>query len=465
MDARELFAPIGPSYDRVGALLSFGQDPLWRRFLVSRLPRDRGHVLDVATGTGLVAAGLVRRGFRVTGVDQSPEMLAGARRRFGGSVELVEAAAESLPFPDGAFKHLTFTYLLRYVSAPGATLAELARVVRPGGVVASLEFGVPHGVARPAWELYVRAGLPLAGRVLRNGWLEVGEFLGGSIRSFWKAYPQERQLELWSAAGIEEVRVLRLSLGGGRDVGPSPVSAPSARPSWYALETGGWRDYVTLLHPPYTAWHLSYVVIGGCLAPVVAWGRLGAAVVAFGLAVGIGAHALDELSDRPLGTSIPSSVLAGLAALAIAGACAIGVAGAVTFEPWLLVLVPVGLFLVLAYNLELLGGRFHSDLWFGLAWGGFPVICGYAAVAGDLGVAAFLGAAFGVLLSLAQRVLSNDVRRVRRSVVRVSGELELRDGSREALDAERLIAAEERGLRLLAATVVVLASALVALRL
>src|SRR5207344_1751538 len=218
-----------------------------------------------------------------------------------------------------------------------------------------------------------------------------------------------------------------------RDVGPSPVSAPSARPSWYALETGGWRDYVTLLHPPYTAWHLSYVVIGGCLAPVVAWGRLGAAVVAFGLA--------------------------------IAGACAIGVAGAVTFEPWLLVLVPVGLFLVLAYNLELLGGRFHSDLWFGLAWGGFPVICGYAAVAGDLGVAAFLGAAFGVLLSLAQRVLSNDVRRVRRSVVRVRGELELRDGSREALDAERLIAAEERGLRLLAATVVVLASALVALRL
>ena len=152
MNARELFAPIGPSYDRVGALLSFGQDPLWRRFLVSRLPRDHGHVLDVATGTGLVAAELVRRGFRVTGVDQSPEMLAGARRRFGGSVELVEASAESLPFPDGAFDHLTFTYLLRYVGDPGATLVELARVVRPGGVVASLEFGVPRGVARPAWE-------------------------------------------------------------------------------------------------------------------------------------------------------------------------------------------------------------------------------------------------------------------------------------------------------------------------
>jgi hypothetical protein len=243
------------------------------------------------------------------------------------------------------------------------------------------------------------------------------------------------------------------------------VSAPSARPSWYALETGGWRDYVTLLHPPYTAWHLSYVVIGGCLAPAVAWGRLGAAVAAFALAVGVGAHALDELSGRPLRTSIPAPVLAGLAAVSIAGACAIGVVGAVTFQPWLVALVPVGLFLVLAYNLELLGGQFHSDLWFGLAWGGFPVICGYAAVAGDLGVAAFLGAAFGVLLSLAQRVLSNDVRRVRRRVVRVTGELELRDGGREPLDAEHLIAAEERGLRLLAATVVVLAAALVAFRL
>ena len=130
-------------------------------------------------------------------------------------MELVEAAVESLPFPDGAFDHLTFTYLLRYVGDPGATLVELARVVRPGGVVASLEFGVPHGVARPAWELYVRTGLPLAGRVLRNGWREVGDFLGASIRSFWDAFPPERQLELWDAAGIREVQVRRLSLGGG----------------------------------------------------------------------------------------------------------------------------------------------------------------------------------------------------------------------------------------------------------
>ena len=248
-------------------------------------------------------------------------------------------------------------------------------------------------------------------------------------------------------------------------MGPTPMSAPSARPSWYALETGGWRDYVTLIHPPYTAWHLSYVVIGGCLAPIVAWGRLTATVVAFGLAVGIGAHALDELRGRPLRTSIPSSILVGLAALSLATACAIGVVGAIAFEPWLVALVPLGVFLVLAYNLELLGGRFHSDLWFGLAWGGFPVICGYAAVAGDLSVAALLAAAFAVLLSLAQRALSNHVRFVRRRVAAVDGELELRDGSRERLDADRLIAAEERGLRLLAAASVVLAAALVAFRL
>jgi len=213
--ARALFAPLGPSYDRVGAALSLGQDPLWRRFLVSRLPAGGGHVLDVATGTGLVAAELRRRGFRVTGLDQSPGMLAVARRRFGDRVELVEGSAEALPFPDGSFDHLTFTYLLRYVDDPRRTLAELARVVRPGGTVASLEFGVPARVVRPLWELHVRVGLPLAGKVLRNGWEEVGGFLGGSIRAFWAAYPLERQLDLWHAAGLRDVEVRRLSLGGG----------------------------------------------------------------------------------------------------------------------------------------------------------------------------------------------------------------------------------------------------------
>jgi hypothetical protein len=251
--------------------------------------------------------------------------------------------------------------------------------------------------------------------------------------------------------------------------GSSPLVAPGlradgARPAWYALRAGGWRDYVTVLHPPYTAWHLSYVVIGGCLAPAVAWGRLGLAVAAFALAVGVGAHALDELRGRPLATRIPDAVLVALASVSIAGACAIGLAGAVVYEPWLALLVPIGLFLVLAYNLELAGGRFHTDLWFGLAWGGFPLVCGYAAVAGEIAPAALAGATFAVLLSLAQRALSSHVRRVRRAALAVRGELVLRTGEREPLDAEGFTRPAERALRLLTAATLVLAAALVAVR-
>lgn len=240
---------------------------------------------------------------------------------------------------------------------------------------------------------------------------------------------------------------------------------PAERPAFYALAPGGWRDYVTLLHLPYTAWHLSYVVIGGCLAPLVVWGRLGAVVAAFALAVGVGAHSLDELRGRPLRTAIPDGVLMGLATVSIASACAIGIAGAIAFDAWLALLVPVGLFLVLAYNLELLGGRLHTDLWFGLAWGGFPAISGYAAVAGSIRLEAVLAAGFAVLLSLAQRVLSSRVRYVRRRVGSVQGELWLRDGTTEQLDGARLIAVEERALRLLTAATVSLAAALVVLRL
>jgi len=239
---------------------------------------------------------------------------------------------------------------------------------------------------------------------------------------------------------------------------------PVSRPAWYALERGGWRDYVTLLHPPYTAWHLSYVVIGGCLAPVVAWERLGAVLAAFALAVGVGAHALDELNGRPLRTKIPHRVLVALAGVSIVGACTIGLVGALTFEAWLALLIPLGLFLVLAYNLELAGGRFHSDVWFGLAWGGFPVLNGYAAVAGDIRGVTVLAAVFAVLLSLAQRVLSHQVRHVRRRVIAVRGELELADASREPLDARRLTAPAETGLRLLSLATVVLAATLVAFR-
>lgn len=213
--ARALFAPLGPSYDRVGAALSFGQDPRWRRFLVSRLPADRGHVLDVATGTGLVASALLERGYRVTGLDQSPGMLARARERFDGRVDLIEASAEELPFPDASFDHLTFTYLLRYVDDPGATLRELARVVRPGGTIAMLEFGLPRGIWRPPWDIWVAIGLPVAGRLLSPGWHEVGRFLGPSIREFHARYPAPALTRLWEEAGLAEVRSRRMSLGGG----------------------------------------------------------------------------------------------------------------------------------------------------------------------------------------------------------------------------------------------------------
>lgn len=213
--AIDLFAPLGATYDRVGAVLSLGQDPRWRRYLVRRLPLDGGHVLDVATGTGLVAEELVRRGFTVTGLDQSEEMLAVARERLGGRAALVSGHAEELPFESGSFDHLTFTYLLRYVDDPAAALAELARVVRPGGTIAMLEFGVPDGVWHWPWRLYVDVALPLAGRAISPGWHEVGRFLGGSIRELWRRVPEDRMLELWRAAGIAEPRLRPLTLGGG----------------------------------------------------------------------------------------------------------------------------------------------------------------------------------------------------------------------------------------------------------
>ena len=220
---KALFAPIAPTYDRYANLLSFGQDPRWRRFLVSRLeagPADT--VLDVATGTGAVAIEIARRsGAHVVGLDQSPEMLAHARERIiraglGDRIELHEGRAETLPFADSSFAALSFTYLLRYVANPAATMRELARVVRPGGIVASLEFGVPpRPLPRTAWELYVRLGLPAAGALVSDGWRDVGRFLGPSIRKLYADGGLERILDCWLAAGIEEVRYRRLSLGGG----------------------------------------------------------------------------------------------------------------------------------------------------------------------------------------------------------------------------------------------------------
>jgi hypothetical protein len=245
-------------------------------------------------------------------------------------------------------------------------------------------------------------------------------------------------------------------------VGTTRVSRP--RTAFYALEPGGWRDYVTLLHPPYTAWHLSYVAIGAGLAPDFSGRRLAAALAAFFLALGIGAHALDELRGRPLGTRIPSRLLVLLAAISIAGAVAIGIASALAWTPWLLLFVAFGGFIVVAYNLELFSGRFHNDLWFALSWGAFPLLTGYFVVAEELRAEGLLAASFAALLSHAQRLLSTHVRFVRRRVTAVSGTIELDDGTREQVTAETLQRTPERALQILAAATVALAAALVVLR-
>ena len=224
-------------------------------------------------------------------------------------------------------------------------------------------------------------------------------------------------------------------------------------PAFYALEGGAWRDYVTLLHLPYTAWHLSYVVIGAALSPEFAGRRLLAALASFFLALGIGAHALDELNGRPLRTGIPDRVLIGLAAVSIAAATAIGVAAALAWTLWLLVFVAVGAFLVVAYNLELFGGVFHTDLWFALAWGAFPLLTAYFVVAEEVTLEAGLAAVFALTTSLAQRTLSTEVRAIRRS------------GEFDETAARSMVAGRETALRALAAAMVSLAAGLVALRL
>jgi demethylmenaquinone methyltransferase/2-methoxy-6-polyprenyl-1,4-benzoquinol methylase len=222
--ALQLFEGLPRRYDLAGALLSFGQDPRWRRAMVRQIrAASDDRVLDVATGTGMVATALVRRyDCSVVGLDQSPEMLAGARakleadRRLAERVTLVRGEAESLPFGDGDFDHLTFTYLLRYVEDPGGTLRELARVVKPGGRIASLEFMLPpNALARALWRVYTRAFMPVLGRMISRDWHEVGRFLGPSISDFYGRLPLERQLELWRAAGIEDVRARVMSFGGG----------------------------------------------------------------------------------------------------------------------------------------------------------------------------------------------------------------------------------------------------------
>jgi hypothetical protein len=234
------------------------------------------------------------------------------------------------------------------------------------------------------------------------------------------------------------------------------------RPAFYALRAGGWRDYVTLLHPPYTLWHLSYVAVGAALASTFSWTRLAAALAAFALAMGVGAHALDELRGRPLQTRIPDAVLWTLAVVTIGAATAIGVYACVAWTWALAPFVVFGAAIVVAYNLELFGGALHSTLWFALAWGALPALAAYVAQTGRVRFEAVAAAAYAALLSYVQRVLSTPVRDTRRRVVSVSGRIEHRDGTTAEVTRETLMGTQETALRLLSAAAVAVAVALLA---
>jgi hypothetical protein len=243
------------------------------------------------------------------------------------------------------------------------------------------------------------------------------------------------------------------------------VSSEGERPAFYALTPGGWRDYWTLLHPPYTIWHLSYVVMGASLAPTLHTRWLLETVIAFFLAMGVAAHALDELRGRPLGTRIPDAVLWALAAVGLTGAVALGVDGAREVSPWIWAFIASGVFLVVAYNLELFGGLVHSDLWFALAWGAFPVLTAYFAQTARVEPEAIAVAAACAAISAAQRVLSTPVRRLRRHVAMVEGTITLHDGDVEPIDAATLRSAPERALRWMSLAMPLLALGLLFARL
>jgi hypothetical protein len=250
-----------------------------------------------------------------------------------------------------------------------------------------------------------------------------------------------------------------------RDEPTERATTARRRPAFYAMRPGGWRDYVTLLHPPYTIWHLSYVVLGASVAPRVNGVHVAAAVVGFFLGVGISAHAFDELAGRPLRTGMSDGVLRVLGWSGLVLAAALGVAGAARVSWWLLAFVAAGVFFVLAYNLEAWGGRFHSDLWFAVTWGGFPALVGEFAQDGRLSWPIVPVTTACVLLSVAQRRLSTPVRRLRRTVARVEGRVVLPDGREEALDERALRAAPEAALRAMWPAVALLAGGAVWFRL
>ena len=248
-------------------------------------------------------------------------------------------------------------------------------------------------------------------------------------------------------------------------MGPEAGPLNMSRPAFYAARRGGWRDWWTILHPPYTAWHLSYVVIGATLAPHVNGGRLLATLVAFFFAVGVSAHALDELNGRPLRTAIPSAWLVVLGAGGLLIACALGVVGLATVGLGLLAFIVIGPLLVVGYNLELFHGWMHNDLAFAAAWGAFPVLVGYFVQAERLDLVAALGAAAALGISLAQRSLSTPARALRRRVMRVDGSITMHGGRVHDLNEDVMLRPLERALRSLSWAMVALAVALAASRL
>jgi hypothetical protein len=245
-----------------------------------------------------------------------------------------------------------------------------------------------------------------------------------------------------------------------------PAAQPQLeRPAFYALRHGGWRDLVTLLHPPYTAWHLSYVALGAAAAPTLHGDRLLVTLAAFFLGVGITAHALDELNGRPLGTALSDRTLIALAVAGLAGAVALGIVGVVTVSLSLAPFIVAGAFIVVAYNLELFGGRFHTDFWFAAAWGAFPAITAYWANAESIGVAGVLVALACFALSVAQRALSTPVRTLRRRTASLTGRQTLTDGTVTELSAPQLAAPLDAALRALSIALVLLATGFVIVRL
>ena len=472
--AQELFDGLPSRYDTLAEVLSFGQNGRWRAEMVRHVLDARpATILDVATGTAGVALELAQRtGAQVTGIDLTPAMLGTGRHRIeragaSAQIRLVAGQAERLPFPDATFDALTFTYLLRYVARSRGDRARIGarrqtgrrdREPRVRGADQRVLAGVVVGIhalrAARGGLRHRRAG------VVRGRPVPRAEHLRALP-------PLPRELDGRGVGRRRPARRLRAAdepRGRSRDVGEEARPVTTARPAFYAARPGGWRDWWTILHPPYTAWHLSYVVIGATLAPATDGGRLVATLLAFFLAVGVAAHALDEVHGRPLRTTVPTSTLAIVAVVALAGALALGVLGVTRAGPGLLVFMALGPLFVLGYNLELFGGVLHSDAGFAAAWGAFPVLTAYFVQADRLDATAALAAIAAFAFSLAQRSLSMQARMVRRRARVVEGTVVMHDGDVRPLDAHSLLGPIERALRWMACAEVALAIALVAAR-